>query len=109
MLRAESHVAVIINCFCNYYYVTFDFMLSGNYVTEYVKMEGTVSFDKSSVPFATLETAEMCAQSCTKNVDCRMFEYCTNTKQCVHYYERSVGPQSNVTLTACNLYISKFL
>ncbi|XP_060602473.1 uncharacterized protein LOC132755602 [Ruditapes philippinarum] len=79
-----------------------------NYINEYVKIEGTVSFDKTSIPFATLETDEKCAQSCTSNIECRMFEYCTNTRQCVHYFERTFGPQKNVTFTACNLFMSNF-
>ncbi|XP_045160097.2 uncharacterized protein LOC123525262 isoform X2 [Mercenaria mercenaria] len=78
------------------------------YMNEFAKVKGVIPLAYSAIPFGTTETDEKCAQMCSKNIQCRMFEYCTNTRQCVMYDERNFGQQSNLSLTACNLFTSPY-
>lgn len=83
--------------------------VSGKYLSEYAQLKGAVSLASSVLPFSTVESDEKCAQSCSNNADCKMFEYCTNTQQCVLYDERDVGTKTNLSLAACNFFISKYI
>ena len=64
------------------------------------------SADYSDWPIAS---ADVCAKKCSQQNEfqCKSFEYCQSTKECLMFAGRTVGIPMSDSVTSCSYYTSK--